>query len=183
MSSAKRRRRWSAPPVRRTTRPTRSTSWPPAAPSRTSPSSRPASPTTRPTAARSRLGAFAYDNVFLLERRRHQRQPVRQPRQPLHRGRDRGDAGADIGHLRRIRPLLGRRRQRGHQARRQQVLRQLPHRTSPTPNGRDETPFEERRTRPVQDKLRKCSGHVRRAGPAQQAVVLRRRALGGHHQL
>ena len=44
------------------------------------------------------------------QRRRHQRQPVRDAAEPVHRGRDRGDAGADLGHLGRIRPVHRRRR-------------------------------------------------------------------------
>ena len=79
------------------------------------------------------------------QRRGHQRQPVRQRQQPLHRGRDRGDAGPDLRHLRGVRPLLGRRRQRRHQARRQHVLRAASGPTSPTRTGSDETPFEKTR--------------------------------------
>ena len=59
-------------------------------------------------------------------RRRHQRQPVRKREQPLHRGRDRGDPGPDLGDLGRVRPLQRRRHQRHHQAGRQPVLGQLP---------------------------------------------------------
>ena len=60
------------------------------------------------------------------QRRRRQRQPVRHAAQRLHRGRDPADAGADVRHLGRVRPLLRRRHQHGHQERRQHVLRQLP---------------------------------------------------------
>ena len=66
------------------------------------------------------------------QRRRRQRQHLRHQQQPVHRGRDRGDAGAHLGHLGRVRPLLGRRRQRRHQARRRHLLGQL----SPQPEQR-----------------------------------------------
>ena len=47
-------------------------------------------------------------------RRRHQRQRPRPAEQPVHRGRDPGSAGADLGHLRRVRPFQRRRGQRDH---------------------------------------------------------------------
>ena len=58
----------------------------------------------------------------------HKRQPVRLRPQPVRRGCLAGDLDPHRGHLRRIRPLLGRRHQRHHQERRERLLRQLPHR-------------------------------------------------------
>ena len=69
------------------------------------------------------------------QRRRRQRQPLRHATEPLHRGRDRGDAGADVGHLGRIRALLRRRRQRRHQERRRHLLRAASARTCATRPG------------------------------------------------
>ena len=60
------------------------------------------------------------------QRRRRQRQPVRDTEQSLHRGRDRGDAGPDVRHLGRVRPVHRRRGQRHHQERRQQFFGQRP---------------------------------------------------------
>ena len=59
-------------------------------------------------------------------RRRRERQPDRVDERPLHRGRGRRSAGAHLGRHGRIRPLLGRRRQRHHQERQQHVRGQLP---------------------------------------------------------
>ncbi len=69
------------------------------------------------------------------ERRGRQRQPVRLAAEPLHRGRDRGDADSHLRHHRRVRPLHRRRRQRHDQVRRQQLQRQLADRTSRTRRG------------------------------------------------
>ena len=86
------------------------------------------------------------------ERRRRQRQPVRAPAEPVHRGRDPGDAGADLGHLGRVRPVLRRRRQRDHQERRQHVLGQL--RTNfPNPSWTAETPFEKSKASSIRAQL------------------------------
>ncbi len=77
------------------------------------------------------------------QRRRRQRQPVRDAAESLHRGRDRGDAGADVRHLGGIRPVHRRRGQRDHQERRQQFFRQRPDQFPEQRSGRHETPFEE----------------------------------------
>ena len=55
--------------------------------------------------------------------------------QSVHRGRRRGDADPDVRHLRRVRPLQRRRRERRHQAWRQPVLRQLPRQPAATRRG------------------------------------------------
>ena len=57
-------------------------------------------------------------------RRRYRRQPVRPSGRSVRRGSDRGNAGADLRGVGRIRALLRRRRQRRDQARRQHVLGQ-----------------------------------------------------------
>ena len=58
-------------------------------------------------------------------RRRHERQPVRHVERALRRRRDRGDTGAHLRDLGRVRAVLRRRRQRHHEERRQHVLREL----------------------------------------------------------
>ena len=76
------------------------------------------------------------------QRRRRERQPVRLAAEPLHRRRNRGDAGSHVGHYRRVRPLHRRRRQRRHQERRQHLHRAAGGRTSSNPSWTKTTPFE-----------------------------------------
>ena len=60
-------------------------------------------------------------------RRRHERQSVRHLERALRRRRNRGDAGAHLWDLRRVRAVLGGRHQRYYQERRKCVLGQLAH--------------------------------------------------------
>ncbi len=61
------------------------------------------------------------------QRRRGQREPARPGAEPVHRGRHPGDEGLDRQHLRRVRPVPGRRRQHDHQVGRQHLQRVVPH--------------------------------------------------------
>ena len=72
-------------------------------------------------------GAFAWDNVFMVNGVDVNDNLFAHAAEPVHRGRHRGNHGADLRHLRRVRPLQRRRRQRGDQERRQHVLGQLAH--------------------------------------------------------
>ena len=120
------------------------------------------------------------------QRRRRQRQPVRDAAESLHRGRDRGDAGPDLGHLRRIRPVHRRRDQRDHQERRQHVLRQRPDQLpEPVLDDRDAVRglrgHEHRRLHGADGAPRRAlenlRRHVRRPDRAGPAVVLHVRPL------
>ena len=106
------------------------------------------------------------------ERRRRQRQPVRLAAEPLHRGRDRGDAGSHLRHHRRIRPVHRRRRQRHHQERRQHVLRQLPDELLEPDLDQDR-----RRSRPATRRSRRRA--ARRRPRARRAAIHLRSTLGG----
>ena len=64
-------------------------------------------------------GAFAFDNIFMVNGVDVNDNLFADAAEPVHRGRDRGDAGADVRHLGRVRPVHRRRRQRDHQERRQ----------------------------------------------------------------
>ena len=94
------------------------------------------------------------------QRRRRQRQHLRHQPQPVHRGRHRGDAGAHLGHLGRIRPLLGRRRQRRHQARRRHLLGHLP----PQPRATRRGPTRRRSRRASGPTATRTSSRARSAG-------------------
>ena len=109
------------------------------------------------------------------QRRRRQRQHLRHQQQPVHRGRDRGDAGAHLGHLGRVRPLLGRRRQRRHQARRQHLLGQLP----PQPRATRRGPTRRRSRRASARTATRTRYEGTFGGPLirAKAVVLQRRPL------
>ena len=72
-------------------------------------------------------GAFAYDNLFLMNGVDINDNVLGTAEQPLHRGRDPGSPGADLRHLGRVRPLQRRHRQRDHAERRQRVLGRVPH--------------------------------------------------------
>ena len=109
-------------------------------------------------------------------RRRHQRQRARPAEQPLHRGRDPGTAGADVGHLRRVRPLQRRRRQRDHEERRQPVLGRVPLELHQPGLGRGDAVREERRHDPRQQAVADLRNHAGRSAGARPRVVLRRRA-------
>ena len=87
-------------------------------------------------------GAFAFDNVFMINGVDVNDNLFATAAESLHRGRDRGDAGADVRHLGGIRPVHRRRGQRDHEERRQQLLRQRPDQL-PEPVWTTETPFEE----------------------------------------
>ncbi len=111
-------------------------------------------------------------------RRRHQRQPVRKRQRPLHRGRDRGDPGPDLGHLRRVRPLQRRRRQRHHQAGRQPVLGQRARELQqPLVAGRDAVREGQRHRARGQDQ-QVLRGDHRGAHHQGPALVLRGRPQG-----
>ena len=108
-------------------------------------------------------------------RRGRQRQHLRDRERPVHRGRDRRDAGAHVGHLGRIRPLLRRRRQPRHQARRQPLLGQLsPQPHEPVVGGRDAV----RDHRAARRSAVRARGHARRTDHARSAVVLHVRPQG-----
>ena len=81
-------------------------------------------------------GGFAYDNVFMVNGIDVNDNLFANAAEPLHRGRDRRNASADFRHLRRIRAVYGRRDQRRHQERRQQLLAAAGVRTLSTRRGR-----------------------------------------------
>ena len=83
-------------------------------------------------------GAFAWDNVFMVNGVDVNDNLFAHSAEPVHRGRDRRDHRPDLRHLRRIRPLQRRRRQRDHQERRQPLLGQLSRQPAePGLDGRD----------------------------------------------
>ena len=117
-------------------------------------------------------GAVAYDNVFLLDGVDIGDNLFARPDDLVRRGSHRRNAGADLGGVRRIRPLLRRRRQRRDQARRQPVFGQRPQ--QPVECGvdqRDAVREGRRPEAPGQDGplLR---GHVRRPAEQEPRVVL-----------
>ena len=87
-------------------------------------------------------GGFAYDNVFLIDGVDVNDNLLGTVERSLHRGRHRRSAGAHLGHLGRIRPLLRRRREHHHEERRQHAVAAATGRTFSRPSWTNETPFE-----------------------------------------
>ena len=87
-------------------------------------------PAVHPTGPR---GAFSIDGSPVVreplhaERRGHQREPARLCVPALHRRRDSGSHGLDGRRVRRVRTICRRRRDRGHEVRRQHLQRLVPH--------------------------------------------------------
>ena len=118
-------------------------------------------------------GGFAYDNQFLINGVDVADNIFGTPNNLFIEDALAGGAGADLGHLGRVRPLRRRRGQRHHQERRQHVQRQRRASTSTARRGRKETPFETGsnvvRQKDVQQNY---EVDVRRAGGQGPAVVL-----------
>ena len=127
-------------------------------------------------------GAFAFDNVFMINGVDINDNLFATATESLHRGRDRGDAGADVRHLGGIRPVHRRRDQRDHQERRQQLFGQRPDQLpEPVLDDRDAVRGLRRQdivvvhgadatSRQAVEDLRR---HVRRSDRARSSLVLR----------
>ncbi len=140
---------------------------------------------TGPSGAMSISGAASFENVFMVNGVVVQDNLRSTPLQPVHRGRAPGDDDHHRRRLRRVRPLLRRGRERGHEVGRQRAQRVLPHhvrqrrldRPHPVPqrpaHGQDHPHLR---------------GHPGRPLPQGQAVVLRGDAgaqlrRDAHHEL